>query len=116
MNEKLINIKEVSLNNNCPECYNNNGLRFSIKQKIIETKFYKSITSEVKYELECKNCNTFIYPVQWTDDIDRVVDYQKKAFQPKPTSTYLKKASWLLISGGLVTIGAILFIFFYMNL
>ena len=116
MNEKLINIKEVSLNNNCPECYNNNGLRFSIKQKIIETKFYKSITSEVKYELECKNCNTFIYPVQWTDDIDRVVDYQKKAFQPKPTSTYLKKASWITIISAFVLLTLILTLIYLVEL
>lgn len=116
MTEKLINIKEVPLNNNCPECYNNNGLRFTFKQKIIENKFYKSITSEVKYELKCKTCNTVIYPVQWTDDIDRVVDYQKKAFQPKPKSTYLKKAFWIVFGVTALLIAVILFILFFNNL
>lgn len=116
MTEKLINIKEVPLKNNCPECYNNNGLRFSIKQKIIETKFYKSITSEVKYELECKTCKTIIYPVQWTDDIDRVIDYQKKAFHPKPKSTYLKKTFWIVFSVTALLIAVILFILFFKNL
>lgn len=91
-------------------------MRLSIKQKIIETRFHKSITSEISHELACKNCNTVIYPVQWTDDIDRVVNYQKKVFQPKPTSRYLKKASWITISGVALTTVVIAFLIFYMNL
>lgn len=116
MVEKLINIKEVPLKNNCPECYNNNGLRLSIKQNIIETRFYKSITADISHELVCKNCDTIIYPVQRTDDIDRVVEYQKRAFQPKPTSTYLKRASWMAIIGLLLAIVIILLVVFYANL
>ena len=97
MSEKLITIKEVSLNNNCPECYSKDGLRLTFQQKFIETKFYKSITSEISHNIECKTCNTKIYPVQWTEDIERVFEYQKKAFVPKKNSKYLKKASWIVI-------------------
>ncbi len=97
MQDKFILIKEVNLKNNCPECYNNEGLNLSFKQRFIETKFKKSITDEIKYEIACKTCNNIIYPVQWTDDIERVVEYQKKAFKPKKPSVYLKKMSWIII-------------------
>lgn len=72
-------------------------MRLKFKQKFIENTFYKSITSEIDYEITCKTCNSRIYPVQWTDDIERVFEYQKKAFIPKQTSTYLKKATWLVL-------------------
>jgi hypothetical protein len=97
MEEKFITIKEVSLNNNCPECYNNSGLQLTFKQKFIETKFYRSITKETTHQLECQKCNTSIYPVSWTEDIERVFNYQQKAFTPKNPSTKLKKSAWILI-------------------
>ena len=98
MAEKLIIIKEVNLNNNCPECYNTNGLQLTFKQKFKETNLYKSITNETTQEIECKTCNTIIYPVMWTKDIERVFEYQQKAFTPKKPSTKLKKKAWLVIT------------------
>jgi hypothetical protein len=97
MDESFIKLKEVTLKINCPECYNNEGLQLTFQQKIVETKFYKSITSEISNILECTVCNTTIYPVQWTDDIEQVFEYHQKAVQPKRTSKYLKKASWVAI-------------------
>lgn len=97
MEEKLVTIKTVSLNNNCPECYNNQGLELTFKQKFKETLFIKSMTKEVVKELSCKNCNTIIYPARWDDDLDRVIDYHKKAFKAKPTSYKLKSLSWIII-------------------
>ncbi|MBU2950707.1 hypothetical protein KO493_08365 [Tamlana agarivorans] len=105
MAEKHIEIKEVALNNNCPHCYNTKGLHLLFKQKIVETSFYKAITPEIKHELNCKTCDTAIYPEQWTDDIDRVVDYQKKVVDPKSPFTKLKALSWSLIIGGIALIG-----------
>ena len=96
MGEKLVTIKTVSLNNNCPECYNKEGLELTFKQKFKETPFVKLMTKEVVKELSCKNCNTIIYPARWDDDIDRVVDYHKKAFKPKPSSYKLKRLTWVL--------------------
>ena len=105
MNERLITVKEVELNNNCPECYNTEGLQLTFKQKFIETNFYRKVTQDVVYEMECKNCNTIIYPVRWTDDIERVFEYQKKAFVPKKTSLKLKRKAWISI---IITIAAII--------
>ncbi|MEC3906583.1 hypothetical protein VOI54_06105 [Tamlana sp. 2201CG12-4] len=115
MSEKLMLIKEVSLKNNCPECFNNTGLHLTFKQKIVETKFYKSITPEINRELSCKTCHTIIYPVQWTDDIDKVVEYQQKAFTPKQASTYLKKVSWILIGMSITAVIFLAITIYYLN-
>ncbi|MGB5418531.1 hypothetical protein [Algibacter sp.] len=116
MVEKLIDVKDVALKNNCPECFSKDGLRLTFRQKIKETKFYKSITSDISYEMNCNNCNSIIYPVQWTDDIDLVFEYQKKAFTPKRASTYIKKTSWIVIASSVLIIALILFLLFYLNL
>lgn len=116
MHDTFISIKEIPLKNNCPECYSNDGLRLTFKQRFVETTFYKSITSDVEHVITCKTCNTIIYPVQWTDDIERILEYQKKAFIPKKASTYLKKASWIII--GLVgfVIASVIYVLVYTEL
>ncbi len=101
MAEQYIKIKAVNLNNNCPECYSTEGLKLTFKQKFIETNFYKSITSDIKYEMDCSTCNMPIYPVKWTQDIERVFEYHKRGFTPKQASTHLKKATWLVIITGI---------------
>ena len=97
MEKKLVVIKTVSLNNNCPECYNTDGLELTFKQKFKETPFIKTMTKEVVKELNCKKCKTIIYPARWDDDIDRVVDYHKKALKTKPKSYKLKSLSWIIL-------------------
>lgn len=116
MSVRLLNIKEVNLKNNCPECYSSDGLRLNFKQKIKETKFYKSITPEVINELSCITCDSVIYPVQWTDDIERVVAYQKRAFTPKKPSTYLKKMIWVVFVTIAIAIALIVFLILYAEL
>ena len=116
MAEKLIDAKEVALKNNCPECYDNSGLRLTFRQKIKDTRFYKSITSQINHEITCLKCNSIIYPVQWTDDIDRVFEYQKKAFTPKKASTYIKKASWVAIISAFVLLTLILTLIYFVEL
>lgn len=104
MSEKLITIKEFALNNNCPECYSNNGLHLTFRQKFVENKFYKSITDDVTHEIVCKTCNTPIYPVRWGNDIERVFEYHQKALEPKKTTLKLKKLAWIIILAILVLI------------
>ncbi|MFD1161475.1 MULTISPECIES: hypothetical protein [Hwangdonia] len=116
MSEKFITIKEVALNNNCPECFSKDGLRLTFKQKFLDTKFYKSITADVSHSIACKTCNSTIYPVQWTDDIERVFEYHQRAFEPKKASTYLKKLSWIAILFIAVVIAGIVFTVLYAKL
>lgn len=97
MDNQFITIKEVAIKNNCPECYNATGLHFTFKQKFLDTRFYKSLTTETAHQLFCKTCETIIYPVNWTDDIDRVFDYHQRAFIPRKASFKLKKSAWIAI-------------------
>lgn len=99
MSNKLVDIKEVAIKNNCPECFSTERLRLKFQQKTKESKFYKSITNEIESMLNCETCNSIIYPVQWTNDIERVVAYHKKAVTPMTPSTSLKKISWLVLLG-----------------
>ncbi|SFI86545.1 hypothetical protein [Olleya namhaensis] len=108
MAERLITIKTVNLNNNCPECFSTKGLQLTFKQRFIETSFYKSITQEVSTEMNCTVCNTPIYPARWTDDIERVFEYQMKAFQPKKASKKYKSLFWILIIAGIAVITAVI--------
>ena len=116
MQDRFIHIKEVALKNNCPVCFSNKGLHLSFKQRLVDTKLYKSITSKIKHELDCKNCNSPIYPVQWTDDIEQVFEYHKKAFTPKKTALKLKTVSWILMAVLLLTLTAIVSLIIYQKL
>lgn len=97
MDEKFFTLKEVELNNNCPECYSRDGLQLTFKQRFIENFFYKAISTETAHSLFCKVCKTAIFPARWTDDIERVFEYQQRASPPKPSSFKLKTLSWILI-------------------
>lgn len=109
--ENYFTLKEVKLNNNCPECYNNEGLKLTFKQRISETIFLKAITSDTKHEMRCENCNTAIYPVRWDDDIERVVAYHERAVVPKKKSWKLKPLAYVFIAVDiLIVVGIVLFV------
>lgn len=91
-------LKEVPLNNNCPECYSNQGLTLTFKQRFVENAFYKAIHSDRIEQMHCKTCHTDIFPIRWTDSIEQVVLYQRRAIQSKPKSLKLKKRAWIMIA------------------
>lgn len=97
MEAQYFTLHSVALNNNCPECYSMEGLQLTFKQRFKENRFYKSITSDTISQLRCSNCETDIFPVRWTDEIEKVVEYHNKAFTPKPSSFKLKKLAWVLM-------------------
>jgi DNA-directed RNA polymerase subunit RPC12/RpoP len=72
-------IKQTTLTNNCPECFSNEGLLLTFYQKHIESPWYKKATGEITDSIRCQNCNTDIYPVRWTDDIERVREFYLKS-------------------------------------
>ena len=81
----MLVIKEATITNNCPECFNQE-LKLSFYQKHIKTLFYHKMTNEVTSEIKCKKCFSIIYPVNWTADIERVFDYYRKLVEPKKTT------------------------------
>lgn len=114
MEEKFFTVKEVELNNHCPECYSKDGLQLTFKQKFVENAFYKAISNEVKHLMVCNTCTTEIFPVRWTEDIERIYDYQQKAFVPKAATFKLKKLTWILMVVAVVLV-VILNIFLFNN-
>lgn len=94
--EKLEIIKEADITNNCPECFNQE-LKLTFFQKHIYTKLYHKITGEVTHELKCKTCSSLIYPVKWTDDIERSFNYYQKTVAPEKTATKYTTLFYALI-------------------
>lgn len=79
--EELKVIKEADLTNNCPECFNKE-LQLTFYQKHSYNRFYHRISGEVTHEIRCKTCHSLIYPVKWTEDIERVFDFYRKMVSP----------------------------------
>jgi hypothetical protein len=105
---KFFTLKEVKLSNNCPECYSNMGLKLTFKQKFVETLFYKAITNETSTEIHCSNCKMPIFPIRWTDAIERVVAYQYRALTLKPKSIKLKPLAWFVLVFDLILVAVII--------
>ncbi|WP_027127406.1 hypothetical protein [Gelidibacter mesophilus] len=103
MEERFFTLSEVELNNNCPECFSRQGLKLTFKQRFIDNFFYKAITAETAHSLFCDVCKTKIFPIRWTEDIERVFKYQQRASPPRPASFKLKTQGWMLI-GILITL------------
>ena len=111
--DKLITVKEFILKNNCPECYSNTGMKLTFKQRFIETSFYKRITNDITHTISCNTCHSTIYPVQWDEHIERVFEYQQKAFVPKKASRRFKKSAWILFSIASILLIAVVSLIIY---
>lgn len=109
--EKLVILKETTLTNNCPECFNQD-LSLTFYQKHRFTKFSHKITKEVTHQVRCNTCGSDIYPSTWTDDIERIFEYYQKMAQPEKTST--SYTVWfytlLLVIIGLIGAGVYLYL------
>lgn len=103
-------LHNAKLNNNCPECYGSNGLEISFVQQEIENRFYSKASKHITPTLYCNNCKTIIYPVNWTDDIERVYQYQKKQVVTNSTQFKLKPISYI---GAFLAIGGIVALIYF---
>jgi hypothetical protein len=84
--EKLVVIKEANLKNNCPECFNQD-LKLSFYQKHTYGSLFHKTTNEVSNKMVCEKCKSTIYPVSWTEDIERMFDYYQKTVVPEKKSS-----------------------------
>ena len=107
MKTAYIFLKEAPLRTNCPECYTKDGLLLSFHQKQIASKLYNRTTTTLEDRLECKICETKIYPGRWTDDIDRMYDYHLKTVVPKKSAFSLTPLSIGLLIALVLTIGGV---------
>ncbi|WP_298548536.1 hypothetical protein [uncultured Aquimarina sp.] len=107
MKTEYILLKEAVLNNNCPECYSTESLLLSFKQKRQLSKLFIKTKGEIIESMDCKKCETTIFPGRWTDDIERVYNYHKKTINSKSSGIqftglfYIVVLLVLIITGGL---------------
>lgn len=104
--EKLVPIKIADVTNNCPKCYSAD-LKLTFYQKYIFKRFSKRITNQISNEVMCKVCKEKIYPIDWTQDLERVIDYYYRAAQPKKAVTIFKPSFYVLVIGALVLLASL---------
>jgi hypothetical protein len=110
--EKLEIIKESPITNNCPECFNQDmTLRFF--QKHFHNKFYHRITASVEHQIKCNKCNSVIYPVKWTEDIERIFEYYRKTVEPESARIRFSVLFYVLVLVLIALIAAL--IYFYID-
>ena len=103
-------IHTAALTNNCPECFNQE-LQLVFFQKHRHTKLYHQTTAEVRHELKCRTCGSTLFPVSWTDDIERVVDFYVKKVQPERARIRYTTLFYVLILILIAIIGAGVYLF-----
>lgn len=105
--ESLEIIKQADITNNCPECFNQN-MTLTFYQKHLHNRFYHRITSEIQHRIQCNKCQSVIYPVKWTEDIERIFEYYQKTVQPEKSRTRFT-ALFYGLWGGLLVIALLLY-------
>ncbi len=102
--EQLEIIKESVITNNCPECFNQD-MTLSFYQKHLYNRFYHRITPVVEHQIKCNKCQSVIYPVKWTEDIERIFEYYRKTVTPEASKTRFTFLFYALILA-VILIGA----------
>lgn len=110
MTRKTHIIHTAQLKNNCPTCYGNDGLEFTFTQSEKDNLFFKKPSSKIEESLYCHNCKTNIYPVNWTEDIERVYDYNKKLAEISRHHLKVKPLFYILIIVAIIVIAALVYI------
>lgn len=108
--EKEVILKEAEITNNCPECFNQD-MRITFYQKHRVSRWYYQITGEITHRITCNTCHSTIYPVKWTDDIERSFEYYQKMVTPKKKGIKLSRLSLLLIISLLILAGVLYYLF-----
>ncbi|MEM8928599.1 MAG: hypothetical protein AAGC45_10375 [Bacteroidota bacterium] len=109
---KRVIIKEAAITNNCPECYNQE-LQLTFFQKHTHNAFFHRTTAEVTHEIICKKCESRIYPVNWTTDIERVFEYFNKLVTPDTPSIRFTTLFYILMMLAIALVAA--GIYFYLE-
>jgi|TARA_Y100001968_G_C19170108_1_gene625195 hypothetical protein len=110
--EKNLVLKEADITNNCPECYNQE-LKLTFFQKHTYNALYHRTTNEVTHEIKCKKCDSVIYPVNWTPDIERVFDYYNKLVSPDRPSVRFTTLFFIILILMIALVGA--GVYFYLE-
>ncbi|GGW46506.1 hypothetical protein [Arenibacter certesii] len=94
--EKMVVLKEADLTNNCPECFNQE-LKLTFYQKHSYGRLFDRTTKDLTHEIKCTKCNSLIYPVTWTEDIERVYDYYRRMATPEKATIRFTTLFYILV-------------------
>ncbi len=108
---KEVVLKEAEITNNCPECFNQN-MKLTFYQKHRYSRWYYQVTSDVSHQIVCNTCHSTIFPVKWTEDIERIFDYYQKLVIPKKKGIKLTGLTYTLIVLLLVIIGGLYYLIY----
>ncbi len=108
--EKQVVIKEAVLNNNCPECFNQN-LKLTFFQKHTYGSFFHKTTGDLSHKLVCNTCHSTIYPVSWTEDIERMFTYYQKTAVPAQKSSKPTLLFYILMLVALALVAGSIYLF-----
>ncbi|WP_422083201.1 hypothetical protein [Ulvibacterium sp.] len=108
--EKLVTIKEADITNNCPECFSQD-MKIAFFQKHTYGRLIHRTTNEITHQITCKKCNSIIYPVDWTDDIEKIFDYYQKTAIPHKASIRFTSLFYVLLLVLVVLVGAGIYLF-----
>ena len=97
------------LKNNCPTCFGTDGLEITFTQEEKETPFFKKPATDIEHTLFCHTCKNSIYPVNWTDDIERVFDYNKKIAETNKHYLKVKPLFYILIVAAIVLVAVVVY-------
>lgn len=115
MTHKTHELHSARLKNNCPTCFGADGLEFTFTQRENENGFFIKPSSQIDESLYCRNCKTTIYPVNWTEDIERVYDYNRKIAETQRQYLKVKPLSYIIIFAAIVVVAAGIFLLININ-
>lgn len=104
-------IHTARLKNNCPSCYATQGLEITFTQEKTENAFYEKADKDIHGKLFCHTCDQKIFPVTWTEDIERVYAYHEKLAEPMSTAIKLKPLLYIIIIADALLLGALIYYF-----
>ena len=108
--DKKVIIKEASITNNCPQCFNQE-LKLTFYQRHTYGRFFDRTTKDIGHEIKCTKCSSLIYPVDWTEDIERVYQYYLKMATPDKASIRFTPMFYILALLLIAIIAAVVYIY-----
>src|SRR5690606_31316532 len=95
--------------NNCPTCYGADGLELNFTQAEKESPFFRKPAATIEHTLYCHTCKNQIFPVNWTEDIERVFDYNKKIAEANKQYLKVKPLFYLTVVTAIILVAAVVY-------
>lgn len=109
MTIKTNTLHTARLKNNCPTCFGTDGLEINFTQQENENLLFKKPATEIDHTLFCHTCKNAIYPINWTEDIERVFDYNKKIAETNKQYLKVKPLFYILVVVAIVFVAAVVY-------